>query len=127
MKKREHPLVLIVEDDRMLGDTVVDILQMLDFETELVTDGLQALNKIAERMPDVVLLDINLPGKSGLDILDEIRANTVFNHIKVIVLTADALRADSAGDKADFILLKPYSVAQLSTLLNRLTEEQKSS
>ena len=63
MKKREHPLVLLVEDDRMLADTVIEILEMFDFEAELVTNGLQALDKIAERMPDVILLDINLPGK----------------------------------------------------------------
>ncbi len=124
MKKREHPFVLIVEDDRMLADTVIDILEMFDFETELVTNGLQALDKIAERIPDVVLLDINLPGKSGLDILDEIRADVRFQQLQVVVLSADALRAERMIDKADFVLLKPYTIAQLTTLLNRLTENQ---
>src|SRR5437868_15341146 len=110
MKNIERPLVLVVEDDRTLGDTVVDILQMLDFEAEQVDNGLQVFDTMVKRMPDVVLLDLNLPGKSGLDVLNDIRAETRFKNTKVIVLTADALRAERVIDKADFVLLKPYSI-----------------
>jgi CheY-like chemotaxis protein len=99
---------------------------MLDFETELVADGLLAVAKIIERMPRIVLLDLNLPGKSGLDILNEIRADERLANIKVIVLSADALRAEVVSDKADFVLLKPYTIAQLSGLVNRLVEQQSS-
>jgi DNA-binding response OmpR family regulator len=120
-------LVLIVEDDSQLGDTVVDILQMLDFDTELVTNGLYVISKMSERTPDVVLLDLNLPGKSGFDVLNDIRTDARFKDVKVIVLTADALRAERITDQADFVMLKPYTLSQLTSLLNRLLARQSHS
>jgi two-component system response regulator BaeR len=112
--------VLIIEDDPDLGKAVVDVLEMLDFETELVTDGGLAFDRIVARMPDLVLLDIHLPGASGVDILNQIRADIRLTKLKVVMVTADALRAEAVSDKADFVLLKPYSISQLSNLITRL-------
>ncbi len=112
--------VVIIEDDRDLGKAVVDVLEMLDFETELVVDGALAFDRIVARMPDLVLLDIHLPGASGVDILNQIRADVRLCHLKVVMVTADALRAEAVGDMADFVLLKPYSISQLSNLITRL-------
>ena len=113
-------LVLIIEDDSDLGKAVIDVLEMLDFETELVTDGSLAFERIVARMPDVVLLDIHLPEVSGVDILNQIRVDIRLAKLKVVMVTADALRAEAVGDKADFVLLKPYSISQLSSLITRL-------
>jgi CheY-like chemotaxis protein len=112
--------VLIIEDDTDLGKAVVDVLEMLDFETELVSDGGLAFDRIVARMPDVVLLDLHLPEVSGVAILNQIRADVRLTHLKVVIVTADSLRADAISDKADFILLKPYSISQLSSLITRL-------
>jgi two-component system, OmpR family, response regulator BaeR len=118
--------VLIIEDDPDLGKAVVDVLEMLDFETELVTDGGLAFDRIVARMPDLVLLDIHLPGASGVDILNQIRADIRLTKLKVVMVTADALRAEAVSDKADFVLLKPYSISQLSNLITRLLGDKTS-
>lgn len=115
-----HRLVVIIEDNRELGDSVAEVLEMFGFETELVRDGAVAVERVITTIPALVLLDIHLPGKSGLEIMDEIRAESRLMNTKVVLVSADALRAESARDKADFILLKPYSIAQLRDLVTRL-------
>jgi CheY-like chemotaxis protein len=120
-------LVLIIEDDSELGSAVVEVLEMLDFETELVADGGLAFGRILARIPDLILLDIHLPGASGVDILNQIRADVRLTNLKVVIVTADALRAEAVSDKADFVLLKPYSISQLSSLLTRLIGDKTSS
>jgi CheY-like chemotaxis protein len=119
-------LVLIIEDDPDLGKAVSDVLEMLDFETELVADGGLAFDRIVARMPDLILLDIHLPGASGVDILNQIRADVRLTNLKVVMVTADALRAETVSDKADFVLLKPYSISQLSNLITRLIGDKTS-
>jgi CheY-like chemotaxis protein len=112
--------VVVVEDNRELGDSVVEVLEMLDLETELIRDGALAVERIVATLPALVLLDIHLPGKSGLEILDDIRSDTRLVNTRVVIVSADALRAETVRDKADFILLKPYTIAQLSDLATRL-------
>jgi chemosensory pili system protein ChpA (sensor histidine kinase/response regulator) len=118
--------VSIIEDDLDLGRAVGDVLEMLNFETELVADGSVAFDRIVARMPDLVLLDIHLPGASGVDILNQIRADVRLSKLKVVMVTADALRAEAVSDKADFVLLKPYSISQLSNLITRLIGDKPS-
>jgi DNA-binding response OmpR family regulator len=111
---------LIIEDDYELGMSTVDVLEMLNYDTELIQNGTQAFDRIAACQPALVLLDIHLPGKSGLEILHEIRADARLSRLKVVVVSADALRADTVRDLADFVLLKPYSISQLGNLTSRL-------
>jgi DNA-binding response OmpR family regulator len=113
------PLVLIVEDDPQLSQIFTLTLNE-SFETESITDGDQALERLSEVVPNLVVLDINLPGASGVKILHFIRADSRFNSTRVIIATADSRQADLLNDKADIILLKPISIIQLRDLADRL-------
>jgi DNA-binding response OmpR family regulator len=113
------PLVLIVEDDPQLS-RIFTLTLSESFETETVTDGAQALIRLSEVVPHLVVLDINLPGASGAQILHSIRADARFEKTRVILATADSRQAEQLQDKADIVLLKPISVTQLRELANRL-------
>ena len=114
------PLALIVEDDPQLGEIFSYALQS-DFAAELVDDGAAALSRLAEATPSIIVLDLNLPGASGRDILAFIKAENRLAGARVILTTADALQAELLENQADIVLLKPISPAQLRQLASRMS------
>lgn len=113
-------LVFIVEDDPHLNQ-IFSITLKTDFEIHSLIDGSQAIEELAKSSPDLVVLDMNLPGASGRDVLAYIRSEKKrFSHTRVILATADALQADLLQHDADLVLLKPVSPAQLRELALRI-------
>lgn len=92
--------VLIVEDDKIVARLYRTILERAGYETEVVTDGRVALEKIRARPPDGLLLDLMLPGVSGIEVLKQIRSEGL--QIPVVVCTNASVpimlnRAKEAG------------------------------
>jgi two-component system response regulator MtrA len=113
------PLAFVVEDDPQLSQ-IFTLTLSESFETETITDGAQALVRLSEVVPHLVVLDIHLPGADGAQILHAIRADSRFDATRVILATADARQSEELQDKADIVLLKPISIKQLRDLANRL-------
>jgi two-component system OmpR family response regulator len=106
--------VLLVEDDPMIGQVVRDALQDAAYAADWVRNGQAALDALAAQHYDLALLDLGLPGKGGLEVLDTLRARR--NLIPVLIITArdalhDRLRGLDAG--ADDYILKPFDMAEL--------------
>jgi DNA-binding response OmpR family regulator len=114
------PFALIVEDDVRLAEIFSFALQAAEFQTEISRDGAAAVTRLAETIPDVVLLDLHLPHYSGSEILRQIRADARLSQTRVILATADGRLAESLRDEADLVLLKPISPTQLRDLAKRL-------
>lgn len=117
MKK---PYAFIVEDDEFLSEIFAKTLQT-DFEIEVIGDGSTALMRLAQFAPDLVVLDLNLPGLSGKDILADIRSNPALARVRVILCTADARQAEFLQEQADVVMLKPISTQQLRGIATRLS------
>jgi len=105
---------LLVENDLMIGDAIEGALNDASYATDWVKNGLTALAALDTQTYDLVLLDLGLPGKDGLDVLDAIRARN--NPVPLIIITArdaldDRLRGLDGG--ADDFLLKPFPMAEL--------------
>ncbi len=119
METMMKPLALVVEDDPHLSQIfMITISEM--FETEAVANGTQAIARLSETIPSLVILDINLPGASGMEVLHFIRTDARFASTRVILATADSRKADELEDKADIVLLKPISITQLREFASRL-------
>ncbi len=116
------PLALIIEDDDDLAAIFSMSLRGGGFETEIVYDGQQAIQRLAGTPPVLVVLDLHLPGVDGASILRAIHATPSFSNTAVIIATADAQMADGLRGKADLVLLKPVSVDQLRELAKRLLQ-----
>jgi two-component system OmpR family response regulator len=106
--------ILLVEDDPMIGDAIQGALMDASYATDWVKNGLTALSALETQPYDLVLLDLGLPGKDGLDVLDSIRARN--NPVPLLIITArdsldDRLRGLDGG--ADDYLLKPFDMAEL--------------
>jgi CheY-like chemotaxis protein len=115
----DKPLALVVEDDPQLSQ-IFTITLSESFEVEAIIDGSLALTRLTEVVPQLVVLDINLPGANGAQILHFIRSDARLNATRVILATASARHADELQDRADIVLLKPVSISQLRDLADRL-------
>jgi two-component system alkaline phosphatase synthesis response regulator PhoP len=114
------PFVLIVEDDPKLNEIIFIALQA-DFELETCTDGNAALERLRNRIPNIVVLDLNLPGSSGREILAYIRSDERLSKTSIILATADERQAETLTNDADIILLKPVSPGLLRDLTLRMS------
>jgi DNA-binding response OmpR family regulator len=110
---------MIIEDDPTLNQ-IFTITLSSDFETETYSEGESALARLAEVVPALVVLDLNLPGTPGREILSKIRADDRLSDTRVILATADERQADMLYGRADIVLLKPISPGQLKDLAKRL-------
>lgn len=90
----EHPSVLVADDDPDIRDLVVFKLQQAGYEVRAVEDGTAALGALEDAIPDLVVLDVMMPGLSGLDVLRQIRATERLSSVKVLLLTARARDTD---------------------------------
>lgn len=115
------PFVLIIEDDPKLNE-IISITLQDDFEFEACKDGDTALARLKKIVPSMVVLDLNLPGVSGVDILKHIRSDERLTRTRVILATADERQAETLTDEADIILLKPVSPAQLREFALRISK-----
>jgi CheY-like chemotaxis protein len=116
-----RPLALVIEDDAQLSDVFFIALQS-EFETVVITDGREALERLKHLQPAIVILDLNLPGVSGSVILTQIRQDERLTKTRVILATADDRQAELLDHQADIVLLKPISPFQLRTLATRFAQ-----
>lgn len=79
--------ILIVEDENILAKVLEEKFQAIDFETKIAFNGEEAIPATKEFMPDIILLDLILPKKSGFQVLEELRADPELRLIPVIVLS----------------------------------------
>ena len=106
--------ILLVEDDPMIGDAIQSALSDASYAADWVKNGLTGLAALDTHSYDLVLLDLGLPGKDGLDVLDSIRGRN--NPVPLLIITArdsldDRLRGLDSG--ADDYLLKPFDISEL--------------
>ena len=113
------PLALIIEDDPQLN-TIMSITLQADFEIESCANGNAGLERLKQTIPNVVILDLNLPGASGKEILQNIRADERLSKTRIILTTADERQAETMTEEVDIVLLKPVSPVQLRQLALRL-------
>lgn len=113
------PVVFIIEDDAKLNNIAVITLEA-DFEIESFRDGTSAAVRLDQFAPNLVVLDLNIPGTSGGELLKKIRSEPNLTKTRVILTTADERQAETLIEEADIVLLKPVSPGQLRELALRI-------
>jgi diguanylate cyclase (GGDEF)-like protein len=112
LSKSDRAKILVVDDDRKMRDYLRDLLERSGYRVEMAEDGQRALGKIAAIKPDLVLLDVHMPGMNGLEVLRIIKVPRDMYFLPVILLTADRdLESRLSGLRlgADDYLTKPIN------------------
>ena len=116
--------IFVVEDDISIRSTLCEYLRLADYEVSECSDGSEALRQFVQSRPDLVVLDIMLPGMSGLEILRRIRQKDTTTPVIVLTALGDEEDQVSAYDaKADDYVVKPFSIPvflkKIESLLRR--------
>lgn len=118
---RKRATILVVEDDSALREFLCTALAD-EFEVACAMSGEEAIELAQRVRPDVVLLDVMLPGVNGLDVVRRIRSDPALSGIPVLVMTAfseiEAGEAEAAG--ADRFLAKPFDLHELTAAVKDL-------
>jgi DNA-binding response OmpR family regulator len=118
--KSELPLALIVEDEDLLAELFVVAFEEAGYEATIARDGRQALEWLAESIPHIVMLDIQLPFVSGDEVFRQMQKDERFANTKVIMATADVRKAKELDGQADMVLVKPVGFRDLNSLIDDL-------
>lgn len=108
--------VLLVEDEPNIVEAIRFVLSRAGFAVDTHSDGRSAFDAVKDRAPDVVILDVMLPGRSGYDILQDLRAEAQTSDVPVLMLTARGQRKDeemAARFGASKFMTKPFANAEL--------------
>ena len=119
--------VLIVDDEPNIVISLEFLMAQNGFHVRKAKSGEEALEIVSEYMPDLILLDIMLPFRSGFEVCQIIRSKKEFENIKIIMLTAKGREADIERGKAagaDSYIIKPFSTKDLVDKVRELLKEE---
>ncbi len=122
---KSKPVILVADDDPRIRSTFNDLLNIEGYNVAEVSDGLELLSKINMINPDVILLDIHMPGKTGIEITEILKTDVKLMHIPIIIVTGEndiKLRIEALKLGADDFLVKPPHLAELSARLKSLVK-----
>ena|SRR5437867_9754835 len=116
-----RPRVLIVDDDPLIRDLVRAVLEDASYDLDEASSGEEALRLAARRPPDVVLMDVMMPGLNGFEVVEKMKTDEHLRDAVVVMLTAkdapeDRRRGMEVG--ADVYFTKPFSPLELLTTIS---------
>jgi chemosensory pili system protein ChpA (sensor histidine kinase/response regulator) len=123
----QKPLALVVDDSITMRKVTTRVLEGHDFEVITARDGVDAVEQMRDRVPNVLLLDIEMPRMDGYQVAEHVRADARLRHIPIIMITSRAgekhrERGEKAG--ADAYLSKPYKESELLLEVEKLLSKE---
>ena len=114
------PSILIIDDNREIARIFASILQRESYRTDVVFDGETAVSHLSESVPDLIILDMNLPNQiTGEDILTKVRQDVRFADTRIVVVTGFPQAARFLPVKPDTVLCKPVHLEQIRHIVAR--------
>jgi len=114
--------VMLVEDNQMNSRLVEYVLERDGFEVTTLTSAEEAVRMAAENTPDIILMDIQLPGMDGLEATRRLKANPLTAKVPVVVITAHAMRGDEERVRAvgcEGYVTKPINTRELADTIRK--------
>ena len=120
--------ILVVDDERHIVRLVEVNLTRAGYEVETAYDGVEALEKVAEDLPDMIVLDVMMPRMDGFEVLKKLQSDAKYKDIPVIMLTAKAQDADifkGWQSGVSSYLTKPFNPKELLVFVERIFQSME--
>ncbi len=119
--------ILVVDDDRMMAEGLAEMIKVLGHTVGMAYGSRMALQQLNEVIPDVIFLDVNMPGVDGVEVLRYLRRDPYTRHVPVIICSAndtdeDKRRALEAG--ANYYVVKPPTLEAIETALAEVMKQR---
>jgi two-component system, OmpR family, response regulator MprA len=111
--------ILVIEDDAGIREALSEFLRSEGFRVDLAGDGAEGLERLAAHRPDVILVDLVMPGMNGGQFLGRLRADEATRSLPAVLMSGIRPAGGTAA-AADAVLLKPFELDELLALLRRL-------
>jgi chemosensory pili system protein ChpA (sensor histidine kinase/response regulator) len=124
---RTRPLVMVVDDSITMRKVTGRVLERHEYEVETAKDGVDALEKLHERVPDLMLLDIEMPRMDGFELATQMKADVRFRHVPIIMITSrtgEKHRQRAFDIGVERYLGKPYQEAELLAQISEVLEQR---
>jgi diguanylate cyclase (GGDEF)-like protein len=121
----EKPFALIIEDDRDIVALFRHVMDLAGYHTEIILNGKVAAETLAQTRPDIILLDLGLPGISGVELLAIMHADERLKDVPVVVITAHAHLVETLPVRPTLTLIKPVNIEQMTNLIQRICPTEK--
>ncbi len=123
-KEEERVRVLVIDDEPEVAGMLSDTLEIMGYETLIAYSGREGLARALEFMPDIITLDLNMPGMDGFKVLKELKGNDATRNIPVLIASVSENRNDinkglDLGARKYFI--KPFPVNMLQEAISACT------
>ncbi|MGO4702711.1 Hpt domain-containing protein [Dyella sp. 2RAB6] len=126
-EERVRPLVMVVDDSITMRKVTGRVLERHEYEVHTAKDGLDALEKLHERVPDLMLLDIEMPRMDGFELAEQMKADPRLRQVPIIMITSrtgDKHRQRAFDIGVDRYLGKPYQEAELLAQISEVLEQR---
>ena len=120
MPPPNRPVIMIIDDDATIRLLIQDILDDVQYKVMLAEDGATALIAMATVVPDVVTLDLDLPGINGAQVLELMRQNDQLREVKVVIISSAEIIPPRVQELAQAIIRKPFDIDTLVEIIQRL-------
>lgn len=118
--------ILLVDDTRVLAESIADMLRMESFDVTLAANGMEALEIMNVKLPNLIISDLRMPVMDGIKFIKAIRSHTVLKSLPVIILSAqtnEESRQAGLLAGANIFLTKPFEEDELLSVIKQLLHE----
>ena len=119
--------VLIADDEPNIVISLEFLMRREGYDVRIARDGQEALDQVAQAVPDLILLDVMMPRKTGFEVCEALRANPAHDGIRILMLTAKGRETDIAKGLAlgaNAYMTKPFSTQELKLKVASLLQER---
>lgn len=119
--------ILVVDDAPDILFLVETVLQEAGYDVKCAENGYSALAQVQQQQPDLIVLDVMMPGMSGYGVIRQIRQHSEFSKIPILLMTAcdSVMLSQQANDSADAIIYKPLELDELLVQVNELLNKDR--
>ena len=116
--------IVIADDEPQIIDLLRNAIDSLGWTCDTASNGIDAMKKVEQALPDLVISDVNMPGMRGVDLVRNMKCNPQVAQIPTVLMSSPDVEAEAMASGCTAFIPKPFNIAELTQLLPKLLREK---